>query len=351
GESIYGDPFADEVHSRLRFNHRGILACANAGKPNSNNSQFFITLDKCDWLDRKHTIFGKVTGDTIYNLVRLGELETEEDDRPVDPPKIISVEVLWNPFDDIVPREDHIKREKDEEEQLAAEESKRKSKRKGTKNLALLSFGEEAAEEEQEISKVGHKIKSSHDLLDDPRLIKSVELDDDELQRRQDLKLSVRQALKKGQDKNDEAKGGSSWGRVPADTASDSEKDSADDGDGDDADFDARMRRKILEKRKMMEAGRKAGDRKGNKSGTRSKRQVDDVKEETDSDDENEEGSSRSKKKDALVIKKKGMGSVGRAQLASAINKDTELMTKGERVREQVKQRKRSNKGRESEVG
>lgn len=60
GESIYGDVFADEFHSRLRFKHRGLVACANAGSPNSNGSQFFITLDRCDWLDRKHTIFGKV---------------------------------------------------------------------------------------------------------------------------------------------------------------------------------------------------------------------------------------------------------------------------------------------------
>lgn len=33
---------------------------ANASSPNSNGSQFFFTLDKCDWLDKKHTIFGKV---------------------------------------------------------------------------------------------------------------------------------------------------------------------------------------------------------------------------------------------------------------------------------------------------
>lgn len=99
GESIYGGVFPDEFHSRLRFKHRGLVACAGAGTPNSNASQFFMTLDRCDFLDKKHTIFGKVTGDSIYNLITLGEVETGKDDRPVDPPpKILSVEVLWNPF-------------------------------------------------------------------------------------------------------------------------------------------------------------------------------------------------------------------------------------------------------------
>lgn len=61
GESIYGGGFSDEFHSRLRFKHRGLVACANKpDTPNSNGSQFFITLDRCDWLDKKHTIFGKV---------------------------------------------------------------------------------------------------------------------------------------------------------------------------------------------------------------------------------------------------------------------------------------------------
>lgn len=115
--------FPDEFHSRLRFKHRGLVACAGAGSPNSNASQFFMTLDRCDFLDKKHTIFGKViylslsyyilsnlltcfcsfrasfpylqvSGDSIYNLITLGEVETGKDDRPVDPPpKILSVEV------------------------------------------------------------------------------------------------------------------------------------------------------------------------------------------------------------------------------------------------------------------
>ncbi|CAI7854864.1 unnamed protein product [Closterium sp. NIES-53] len=104
GESIYGEPFKDEFHSRLRFSHRGLVACANAGAPHSNGSQWFFTLDRCDWLDKKHTIFGKITGDTIFNAVRLGEVDTDDNDRPFEPPSIISVEVIWNPFEDIVPR-------------------------------------------------------------------------------------------------------------------------------------------------------------------------------------------------------------------------------------------------------
>lgn len=42
GESIYGSSFKDEVHQRLRFNRRGIVAMANSGK-DTNGSQFFIT--------------------------------------------------------------------------------------------------------------------------------------------------------------------------------------------------------------------------------------------------------------------------------------------------------------------
>lgn len=61
GESIYGAPFIDEFHSRLKFNHRGLLAMANANKPDTNHSQFFFTLDACEFLERKHTIFGKVS--------------------------------------------------------------------------------------------------------------------------------------------------------------------------------------------------------------------------------------------------------------------------------------------------
>lgn len=60
GESIYGKPFRDEIHTRIKFNHRGQVAMANENQPGTNHSQFFYTLDSAPHLDKKHTIFGKV---------------------------------------------------------------------------------------------------------------------------------------------------------------------------------------------------------------------------------------------------------------------------------------------------
>ena len=62
---------------------RGLLACAgettgDSVVPDSNRSQFFITLDPTQQLDRKHTIFGKITGETVYNLADLVDLEVSQ---------------------------------------------------------------------------------------------------------------------------------------------------------------------------------------------------------------------------------------------------------------------------------
>ena len=59
GASIWGTPFEDEFDSSVRFDKPYLLAMANAG-PNTNGSQFFITVNKTEWLNDKHTIFGNV---------------------------------------------------------------------------------------------------------------------------------------------------------------------------------------------------------------------------------------------------------------------------------------------------
>ncbi|KAK2585645.1 hypothetical protein KPH14_010266 [Odynerus spinipes] len=164
GESIYGSPFKDEFHTRLRFCRRGLLAMANAGK-DDNSSQFFFTLAATPELQSKHTIFGKVIGETLYNMLKLEEALVDENDRPIYPQKILKTEILNNPFPDIVPR---IETKRND-----LKESK-KEKKAGVKNFKLLSFGEEAEEDEEESvvlnKQFNSKGKSAHDRLSDPKL-------------------------------------------------------------------------------------------------------------------------------------------------------------------------------------
>ena len=126
GASIYGKHFEDELHSELKFTGEisvpkphlyvskrkkkkpkkntdpihisihsflhpspgaGILAMANAG-PDTNGSQFFITLAPAQWLDGKHTIFGRVC-QGIGVLGRVGMVETNAQDRPLDDVKVL----------------------------------------------------------------------------------------------------------------------------------------------------------------------------------------------------------------------------------------------------------------------
>jgi peptidylprolyl isomerase len=59
GESIWGKPFKDEFGPNVVFDRPMLLAMANRG-PETNGSQFFITLAPTNWLNGKHTIFGEV---------------------------------------------------------------------------------------------------------------------------------------------------------------------------------------------------------------------------------------------------------------------------------------------------
>ncbi|HWP81479.1 MAG TPA: peptidylprolyl isomerase [Bacteroidota bacterium] len=83
GESIYGRPFEDEIVDTLKHNAPGILSMANAG-PNTNGSQFFVTLVATPWLDGKHTVFGRVIkGMEVVQAI--GKVKTTKPfDKPVE---------------------------------------------------------------------------------------------------------------------------------------------------------------------------------------------------------------------------------------------------------------------------
>jgi cyclophilin family peptidyl-prolyl cis-trans isomerase len=82
GNSLWGTPFADEIVPSLKHEEPGVLSMANAG-PNTNGSQFFITVVATPWLDGKHTVFGKVI-DGMNVVYDIAKVKTAAGDKPVN---------------------------------------------------------------------------------------------------------------------------------------------------------------------------------------------------------------------------------------------------------------------------
>jgi peptidyl-prolyl cis-trans isomerase SDCCAG10 len=176
-----GVNFKDEFHSRLKFNRRGLLGMANEGTPDSNGSQFFFTLGKTEELTGKNTLFGRVTGDTIYNLAKMGEAEVAEgSERPLYPVKIIRIEILINPFHDMKKRETKVR----QGVPGPAPAEKKPKKRKAGKQL--LSFGDEEGD--------GEDVPTIKKAKFDTRIV--MDVDEEPAQKTMPVRASVKKEVK-----------------------------------------------------------------------------------------------------------------------------------------------------------
>jgi peptidyl-prolyl cis-trans isomerase A (cyclophilin A) len=87
-----GYKFGDEFNPKLRHSKPGILSMANSG-PNTNGSQFFVTLAATPWLDNKHSVFGEVVeGMDVVNKIG-GAPTSKPGDKPLKPIVINSVKI------------------------------------------------------------------------------------------------------------------------------------------------------------------------------------------------------------------------------------------------------------------
>lgn len=91
----YGGPgfeFPDEIKSEFKHDKKGVLSMANSG-PDTNGSQFFITLEALPQLDGKHSVFGQILINQEV-VDSIGEVETNASDRPIDKVFIEKVNII-----------------------------------------------------------------------------------------------------------------------------------------------------------------------------------------------------------------------------------------------------------------
>ena len=190
-----------ELHSRIRFNHRGQVAMALPIDQHTNNSnntdddiqelqpQFFITTDEAPYLNGKHVIFGTVVGPTIFNVIRInqyggggggGENEDKSHTTIIDTndssaPRIISTKVVTNPFEQTMIPKSQISipwlQSSTDNEATSSNltHNKKKKKRNGKLDTNVLSFGDDVENDTSATAVVAIKRKQHSDLTTTPQ--------------------------------------------------------------------------------------------------------------------------------------------------------------------------------------
>ncbi|KAL1973506.1 hypothetical protein VTN31DRAFT_6141 [Thermomyces dupontii] len=196
GQSIYEDPefeydpdgrdpnerivLRDELHSRLRFNRRGLVGLAKS-EDGTYGSQFFITLANAEReLNGQCTLFGRLEGDSIYNVIKIAEAElVEGTDRPVYPVKITACHVgELGPLEGKLKKRQRIAVPEDTGEKPAVQ----KKKKKGKVGKALLSFDADEGTEEVKPTKPKFNTKlisHAEDLDQKPKAADEKEKDEE----------------------------------------------------------------------------------------------------------------------------------------------------------------------------
>lgn len=184
GSAIYeGGRFKIETHSRLKFGRRGLLGMVahndiNGKKLDVNGTEFFFTLSETPELNGVATLFGRISDDTIYNLLRMGDLEINpKTEEPLYAPVIINTKIELNPFEYIVLRNQLVLETEFSSEQGSKFKNvtindisdKTLMHQLKKKNTSLLSFAvddEISAEENLKMTCVSNNItdKSSADI-------------------------------------------------------------------------------------------------------------------------------------------------------------------------------------------
>lgn len=155
--------FSDEFHSRLKFSRRGLLATANT-KKDANGPEFFFTLGPAPELQNKHTIFGRLKGNSVYCLVDLNECQVDDDLFPLSEKKIIETVIVDNPYPDLVARKEFARYNRAKKKTQSEEYNDLLNKPKNHINKSKkLSFYQDSDEDEE----VDEKSARKHD--DEPK--------------------------------------------------------------------------------------------------------------------------------------------------------------------------------------